>query len=71
MSHDPVTLDGRMRSVVDGAIRETCEIRRWELFALNVRTNHVHCVVSIGNSSPNKALSALKANLTRALPRSG
>ncbi|QQS41308.1 MAG: transposase [Acidobacteriota bacterium] len=71
MSHDPVRLDGPMRAAVETAIRETCEIRKWEIFALNVRTNHVHCVASIGDRSPDKALSALKANATRVLREAG
>ena len=65
MNGDPVTLTGPMRAAVTASIRETCSVRPWELFALNVRTNHAHCVVSIGEQAPTRALSALKANATR------
>jgi REP element-mobilizing transposase RayT len=63
----PVTLDTAQRSVVEGAIRETCEIRKWLLRALNVRTNHVHAVVSIGTVKPENVLNAFKANATRVM----
>ena len=52
--------------VVETAIRETCRIRKWELLALNVRTNHVHAVVST-KQIPERVLNALKANATRRL----
>ena len=67
MKGDPVALTGPMRAAVKAAILETCAIRHWELFALNVRTNHVHCVISVGEELPSRVLSALKANATRLL----
>ncbi|MGH9823000.1 MAG: transposase [Blastocatellia bacterium] len=51
------------------AIRETCRIRGWPLLALNVRTNHVHLVVS-AVSRPEPMLSAFKANATRKMRES-
>jgi len=63
----PVTLDARRRSVINKAISETCAIRGWGLCAFNVRTNHVHSVVSAGSVEPGKVLHALKANATREL----
>ncbi len=33
------------RKIVDDAIREVCAVRVYQLFALSVRTNHVHLVV--------------------------
>ena len=61
----PVMLDASQRQSVDAAIRETCAIRKWYLQAINVRTNHVHAVVSIGLIKPERALIALKSNATR------
>jgi hypothetical protein len=61
-----VTLHSRQRSVIESAIRETCTIRQWQLWTVNVRTNHVHVVVS-ANKKPVAVLSALKANATRAM----
>jgi REP element-mobilizing transposase RayT len=62
---DAVTLNAPQRSCVEKAIRDTCLIRQWRLNAINVRTNHVHTVVSIGLIKPEKALNAFKANSTR------
>jgi len=38
---------------------------------MNVRTNHVHVVVSIGAKKPKFALNALKANATRQMRQDG
>ena len=38
---------------------------------LNVRTNHVHSVVSIGSLKPERALIAFKANATRQMREAG
>ncbi|HVF43751.1 MAG TPA: transposase [Pyrinomonadaceae bacterium] len=68
---DPVTLNAAHRAAVDNAIRETCYLRGWLLRAVNVRTNHVHVVVSIGNAKPEQALNAFKANATRRMRQDG
>jgi|SRR5580765_2895814 len=65
-----VKLDSRQRPVVELAIRETCAIRKWQLWTVNVRTNHVHAVVS-ANKKPEAVLGALKANATRTMRESG
>jgi len=67
LKSQPQTLDARQRRIVDDAIHEVCKYRRWHLHALNVRTNHVHIVVSIGSLKPERALNALKAYSTRHL----
>lgn len=54
-----------MRNSVENAVRETCKVRGWELHAVNVRTNHAHSVICIGNYSSKRALVNLKANATR------
>ena len=59
LKDEPVTFNAARRSCVEEAIRETCEIRRWLLRAISVRTNHVHTVVSIGSKKPEIALNAL------------
>src|SRR6266508_4564324 len=45
LCHSPVKLRSRQRALVEEAIRETCKKRKWEFWATNVRTNHVHTVV--------------------------
>lgn len=67
----PVTLCAEQPESVERAIRETCEFRRWQLHVVNVRTNHVHVVVSIGRSKASSALNALKANATRQMRNDG
>jgi REP element-mobilizing transposase RayT len=46
MTDDPVTLTDEQRAIVDAVIVKHCAIRGWVLHARNVRTNHVHVVVS-------------------------
>ena len=62
----PFILRARERGSVEKAIRETCSIRNWHLHAINVRTNHVHTVVT-ANRKPELVLNAFKANATREL----
>jgi REP element-mobilizing transposase RayT len=66
----PVKLNVRQRTAVESGVRETCTIRHWTLWALNIRTNHVHSVVSAG-CKPERILSALKANATRSMKDAG
>jgi REP element-mobilizing transposase RayT len=68
---EPVTLDANQRGCVEAAARETCKFRQWYLHAINVRTNHVHLVVSIGDKKPELALNAFKANATRMMKQAG
>jgi REP element-mobilizing transposase RayT len=65
-----VTLNAEQRNAVEKAIREVCEIRVWNLQAINVRTNHVHTVVAIGTKKPEIALNGFKANATREMRQS-
>ena len=65
LKSDPVVLDVEQRQSVDCAVREVCIYRQWHLHALNVRTNHVHVVVSIGQANPARALNSFKAYATR------
>ena len=71
LSGEIVTLDGRQRRIGENAVRETCEVRRWFLHAINVRTNHIHTVVSIGTTKPGRALNDFKAYATRKMRRDG
>jgi REP element-mobilizing transposase RayT len=70
LKQPPVTLNSRQRPVVESAIRETCAIRNWQLWTVNVRTNHVHAVIS-ASKKPDAVLNALKANATRAMREAG
>ncbi len=71
MKGEPAYLHAARREAVEEAIRETCKFRAWPLYALNVRTNHVHTVVAPGGKEPHLVLHALKANATRKMRESG
>jgi len=71
MRSEPLILDTKQRQSVDLALREVCVNREWLLHALNVRTNHVHTVVSIGLIKPDRALNAFKAYATRRMRLDG
>ena len=70
MKNPPVALDAARRRAVDAAIRETCDRCGWELIALNVRTNHVHSVVS-ASASPERVRNAFKGYATRRMRDEG
>jgi REP element-mobilizing transposase RayT len=70
LKQQPVKLSRSQRVAIDSSIRETCTIRKWELWALNVRTNHLHCVVT-ANCNPRIVLVALKANATLSMRTRG
>ena len=46
MKEEPITVDLKQRRLIKEAIKEVCNFRGYRLLALNVRTNHVHVVVS-------------------------
>ena len=63
----PVRLDDAPRHLVEGAIRETCRYKGWHLHALNVRSNHVHVVVTAQGQKPERVMTSLKAWSSRRL----
>ena len=66
---DPVFLTQEHRDVVEATIRGHCEIRGWELHAVNARSNHVHVVVT-ADIHPRRVLEQLKVWCTRKLNQS-
>ena len=66
----PQTLDHRQRRVVAEAIQGVCDVKRWRLHALNVRSNHVHAVVST-HEAPEKVMTNFKLWSTRRLRENG
>jgi len=70
LKQPPVKLNRRQRVATDSAVRKTCEVRKWNLWTVSVRTNHIHCVVT-ANCDPERVLNALKANATRKMKESG
>jgi len=70
MKSEPFLLGIEERKVVEDAIREVCGVRAYGLFAINVRTNHTHSVVSNGGK-PERMMDSFKAYATRALRERG
>ena len=66
LKSEPFVIGASEREIVEIAITEVCGVRGYGLFALNVRTNHVHLVV--GNAgAPERMMDSFKAYATRAL----
>ena len=70
LKHAPVILSEAQRLVVERTITEVCQYRGWTVRAINVRTNHIHAVVS-AQCAPEKILSDLKAYSTRRMKEAG
>ena len=62
----PYLLDADRRAVVLATVREVVAHRRWRLWAVHVRTNHVHVVVSAADK-PEKVMADFKAYASRRL----
>ena len=70
LKHEPILLGPVERLIVENAIREVCRVRGYVLIAINVRTNHVHVVVSC-EGMPERVMDSFKAYATRALRAAG
>jgi REP element-mobilizing transposase RayT len=66
MADEPVRLNSLQRDSVEQTIRRHCCIRKWHLHAVNVRTNHVHVVVT-ADRKPEEVMSQFKAWCSRTL----
>jgi REP element-mobilizing transposase RayT len=62
--------DKKSRRIVDSSIREVCISRGYSLYAINVRTNHVHVVIS-AQTKPEKVINTIKSYATRKLRAAG
>ncbi|QDT63240.1 transposase [Calycomorphotria hydatis] len=60
-------LSKQQRMDIKSAIEERVKYKRWILHAINVRTNHVHVVVSTRETSGKQSMSQLKSWATRRL----
>ncbi|MDR1492084.1 MAG: transposase [Planctomycetaceae bacterium] len=64
-----VILTNKQRELMDNVIVEICQYRSWELHARNVRTNHIHIVVTAQNTRPEKIINDFKAERNKNTPR--
>jgi REP element-mobilizing transposase RayT len=67
LTHSIVLFNSCERVAVENACRSHSEYRSWKLWAINVRTNHVHVVVSASTHNGTVVRDQLKANCTRQL----
>jgi len=70
LKHTPIYLSQEQRDRITQSIGEVCKFRGWKLWAVNVRTNHVHVVLS-SEELPKKILRDLKSRSTMNLKNSG
>ena len=66
MTQATYTLDSKRRVIVLATIREVAAHRSWKLWAVHVRTNHIHIVVT-SQQHPDKVMSDFKAWVSRRL----
>lgn len=66
MAAPPVLLSDEQRNIVQKTVESHCVIRKWRLYAVNVRTNHVHLVVT-APVDPETMMNQLKAWCSRRL----
>jgi REP element-mobilizing transposase RayT len=72
MTKGATFLTPEARALVESTIRDHCAVRRWNLLALNARSNHIHAVVQCPvDLAPETAMSQLKAWSTRRLREAG
>ncbi|MCC6327222.1 MAG: transposase [Acidobacteria bacterium] len=70
LKHEMFLLGTAERQIVEAAIREVCRVRGYVLIAINVRSNHVHVVVS-NSAAPERMMDSFKAYATKELRGSG
>lgn len=66
LNQPPMELGAMHRKTIDSTIREVCHHRRWNLYALSVRSNHVHVVVG-AKCTPEMVMNSFKSWSTRRL----
>ena len=70
MKHGAVVFGAAAAALVEEAVRGLCTHRGWHLFAVNMRSNHLHVVVE-AKVSAERALADMKARTTRRLREEG
>lgn len=70
LKHPPLILTTSQRQLLDQTIREHCTFRGWILHALNVRTNHIHIVLT-ASDPPEAVMQKLKIRCTLILKQNG
>jgi REP element-mobilizing transposase RayT len=71
LKNPPITLNREQRRIIESTIREVIEYNQWRLHAINVRTEHIHVVLTAGAQKPEFIMNRFKSWCTRALRESG
>jgi REP element-mobilizing transposase RayT len=66
LKNKPFIFDAETPDIIKSAVHEVCDFRKYQLIALNIRTNHVHCVVT-GSAKPELIMNSFKSYATRGL----
>ncbi|MEI2768857.1 MAG: transposase [Nitrosomonas sp.] len=67
LNYDVVLLNADMQAIAETAITEICTFRTWRLWAVSVRSNHAHVLLTAPNYRPTLVRDQLKAKATTAL----
>ncbi len=67
MLHEPFVMNAAQRGCVVEQLLETSRFRSWPVHAMNVRTRHVHVVVSAPEVAPERVMNDLKVWSTKRL----
>ncbi|QDT38934.1 transposase [Stratiformator vulcanicus] len=67
LTEPPFVLTTDQRRIAESAIREHCEVVNWSVHALNVRSNHIHIVMTAVGKAGDRVMSSLKSYATRGL----
>jgi REP element-mobilizing transposase RayT len=70
MKHEPVILDANLREVARHSLLDTATHYGWSVHALEVRSNHVHVVVTAGDKTPGEVTRLFKRYASCALSQS-
>ena len=67
LNNPPLLLSVEQRLAVEKGVHDLCLKRQWQIHEINVRSNHVHIVVTAAEAKPEKVMSDMKAKATRVL----
>jgi len=67
LNDPPLLFPIEQRKTIEAGLRKLCTRRNWFLHEINVRTNHVHIVLTAKDIQPERVMSDLKAKATRVL----
>jgi hypothetical protein len=67
MNEEQCVLTADQRAIVEAQVAETCRYRKWTLFAVSCRSNHLHILIGAIDTKPKKIRADVKAYCTRRL----